>query len=208
MSPKDMAKQFIPSMNKNEMEMLVAASGHVGWYKCKNGHPYTVGNCTYPMEVSRCSAPGCNAPIGGSNHVAVAGAVRMEDMSSIFSTPGYMFDTTLSIGSGNHDTNGRIMRFMLHAAMTLAVNDSGLFKFINPPLGKLKSSREDVQEFIKERLTFDYDSLKKATTFGDTDLSIGLHLAFSRYNQCTRLEDFESFNMARNRYTTINKMLV
>ena len=51
------------------MEALIKAAGHVGWYKCKNGHPYTVGNCTYPMEVSKCGAKGCGAPIGGSNHV-------------------------------------------------------------------------------------------------------------------------------------------
>lgn len=59
---------FIPSMPKNEMDMIIAASGHVGWYKCKNGHPYSVGNCTYPMEESYCTAVGCHAKIGGSRN--------------------------------------------------------------------------------------------------------------------------------------------
>jgi hypothetical protein len=45
---------------------IIAAEGYVGWYKCPNGHVYTVGNCTWPMEEARCTQ--CGAIIGGSNH--------------------------------------------------------------------------------------------------------------------------------------------
>ena len=37
------------------------------WYKCPNGHLYTVGECGRPMEQSIC--PECGKKIGGQNHV-------------------------------------------------------------------------------------------------------------------------------------------
>ena len=36
------------------------------WYKCPNGHLYTIGECGRPMEESVC--PECKAKIGGTNH--------------------------------------------------------------------------------------------------------------------------------------------
>ena len=37
------------------------------WYKCPNGHLYTVGECGRPMERSKC--PECGKRIGGQDHV-------------------------------------------------------------------------------------------------------------------------------------------
>jgi hypothetical protein len=74
--PKSTTHLF-PSVSDDEFMQIVQASGYVGWYKCPRGHPYSVGNCTYPMEVSRCLHPGCGAEIGGRNHVAVQGVTRL-----------------------------------------------------------------------------------------------------------------------------------
>ncbi|KAJ1528977.1 hypothetical protein ONE63_007344 [Megalurothrips usitatus] len=38
--------------------------GH--WFKCRNGHPYFIGECGGAMEESKCNE--CGAPIGGRNH--------------------------------------------------------------------------------------------------------------------------------------------
>ncbi|KAF4457780.1 hypothetical protein F53441_353 [Fusarium austroafricanum] len=51
-------------------------SGH--WYNCENGHPFAIGECGMPMEVARC--PECGARIGGTNHAALEGVTRAEDM--------------------------------------------------------------------------------------------------------------------------------
>ncbi|KAF2175098.1 NFX1-type zinc finger-containing protein 1 [Zopfia rhizophila CBS 207.26] len=55
---------------------IATHSGH--WYNCVNGHPFAIGECGMPMEQARC--PECGAPIGGSNHQAVAGVTRAMDM--------------------------------------------------------------------------------------------------------------------------------
>eukprot|EP00966_Prymnesium_polylepis_P239747 5544122-Prymnesium_polylepis.3 len=74
LAPAAMSAMFVPTMAGDEFAMILAASDFVGWYKCPNGHPYSVGNCTMPMQLARC--PACNAPIGGQNHSAVAGVTR------------------------------------------------------------------------------------------------------------------------------------
>lgn len=55
-------------------------TGH--WYYCANGHPFTVGECGMPMQTARC--PQCGAPVGGSDHQAVAGVTRAADFEAEF----------------------------------------------------------------------------------------------------------------------------
>ena len=44
------------------------------WYKCPNGHLYSVGECGRPMEESRC--PECQAKIGGIEHIPARNNVQ------------------------------------------------------------------------------------------------------------------------------------
>ena len=41
--PSIINKIYLPGMPQNELSILARAMGHVGWYQCPNGHPYTVG---------------------------------------------------------------------------------------------------------------------------------------------------------------------
>lgn len=72
---------------QSQMRMVVAAmqgefrgTGH--WYRCENGHPFTVGECGMPMQTARC--PQCNAPIGGANHEWAAGVQTAADIERDF----------------------------------------------------------------------------------------------------------------------------
>ncbi|KAK4506443.1 hypothetical protein PRZ48_000175 [Zasmidium cellare] len=70
-----------------EMHMVVAAmatefSGTGHWYRCVNGHPFTVGECGGPMQTSTC--PQCGAPTGGQNHEAAEGVTRADDIERDF----------------------------------------------------------------------------------------------------------------------------
>eukprot|EP00899_Mesostigma_viride_P003087 jgi/Mesvir1/1277/Mv16252-RA.2 len=55
---------------REEMDGVVGAMrGQVragGWYRCPNGHPYSIGECGGAMEVARC--PTCGSRIGGQEH--------------------------------------------------------------------------------------------------------------------------------------------
>jgi len=72
---------------QSQMRMVVAAmarefSGTGHWYRCVNGHPFTIGECGMPMQAARC--PQCDAPIGGQNHVPAAGVENAGDIEREF----------------------------------------------------------------------------------------------------------------------------
>lgn len=72
---------------RSQMKMVVAAmqaefSGTGHWYRCVNGHPFTIGNCGMPVQTARC--PQCAAPIGGSHYQPAAGVQHARDIEEEF----------------------------------------------------------------------------------------------------------------------------
>lgn len=74
-------------LSSSEMRMVVTAmtkefggTGH--WYRCANGHPFTVGECGMPMQLARC--PECGAGVGGQNHQSTAGVTQARDIDAEF----------------------------------------------------------------------------------------------------------------------------
>ena len=65
----------------------------VKWYKCSNGHPYSVGECGKPMQIARCAH--CNVEIGGSNHKNVPGVREAEgdQLIDVATQMGYQYTT-------------------------------------------------------------------------------------------------------------------
>lgn len=57
---------------RTAMQREFIGSGH--WYRCPNGHMYSVGECGMPMERAVC--PECGATVGGANHLSAAGNVH------------------------------------------------------------------------------------------------------------------------------------
>ncbi|KAI9097309.1 hypothetical protein DFS34DRAFT_685944 [Phlyctochytrium arcticum] len=68
----------------NAMNVEFRGSGH--WYRCANGHPFTIGECGMPMELATC--PECGAAVGGQGHTAVAGVTVDENMETAFRNMG------------------------------------------------------------------------------------------------------------------------
>lgn len=72
--------------NEERMEVITAmarefrVTGH--WYYCRNGHPFTIGECGGAMETSSC--PECGAPVGGRQHQAAEGVTRADDLERNF----------------------------------------------------------------------------------------------------------------------------
>lgn len=58
-------EQFLPSMPDDEFAEILKTQGDVGIYKCPNGHPYVVGECTRTGAAGVCE---CGAPIGNARH--------------------------------------------------------------------------------------------------------------------------------------------
>ncbi|KAK7530030.1 hypothetical protein IWX50DRAFT_710597 [Phyllosticta citricarpa] len=78
---------FYSVVTNDEMRAVVAAmgrefSGTGHWYYCRNGHPFTIGECGGPMQQSTC--PECGEPVGGRHHEAADGVTRAADLDSQF----------------------------------------------------------------------------------------------------------------------------
>ncbi len=83
----DVRRMLNAGVSTSEMQMVVAAmarefrgTGH--WYRCANGHPFTIGECGMPMELARC--PACGSGIGGQNHQATEGVQHARDIETQF----------------------------------------------------------------------------------------------------------------------------
>ena len=68
----------------NVIPILEAANnGPLTYYRCPNGHFYTIGDCGGAMETSVC--PDCGEQIGGQHHNTVAGNTRLGDARTVLS---------------------------------------------------------------------------------------------------------------------------
>jgi hypothetical protein len=84
---QDIRRMLVEGTSTREMRMIVTAmakefngTGH--WYRCENGHPFTIGECGMAMERARC--PACNAGIGGVHHQADEGVTHAADIEAEF----------------------------------------------------------------------------------------------------------------------------
>ncbi|KAJ5494068.1 hypothetical protein N7463_010155 [Penicillium fimorum] len=67
--------------NEERMAVISAMTqefcGTRHWYYCRNGHPFTIGDCGAARETSRC--PECDSPVGGENARLAEGVTAAED---------------------------------------------------------------------------------------------------------------------------------
>ncbi|XP_046388077.1 NFX1-type zinc finger-containing protein 1-like isoform X2 [Ischnura elegans] len=65
------------ALSKSEMRQVVNAIGlHQGhWYRCPNGHVFSIGECGQAMQLGRCAD--CGAEIGGGSHQLLSTNTRV-----------------------------------------------------------------------------------------------------------------------------------
>lgn len=80
---------FYTAVTNNERMVVIQAmarefrgTGH--WYYCRNGHPFTIGECGGAVQMATC--PECNAPVGGRGHQTADGVTRAGDLENGFSS--------------------------------------------------------------------------------------------------------------------------
>lgn len=203
LDPKGLTKVFMPSMMDSEFSMLLNAVDSFGrvadvaWYECPNGHRYSIGECTRPMQKARC--PECNSEIGGQNHEDVANVRRLGRMNEVNNTsmPGYQADIT-------NDTKGYdilrlgklstvILRYIVHTIMLLhfrmyptltqemkdgkAGSKSLVCELMFPNSSTI--SLETMRNQLEGRLSMDWSELKELVMCVDDDVAMGLHIIFN-----------------------------
>ena len=82
-APGQFSRAFLPTMPHDEdFEAFQAykntTTDAFKFYRCPNGHMYSIGNCTRPATTSTC--PTCKAQIGGVDHKPSAGNALADDL--------------------------------------------------------------------------------------------------------------------------------
>lgn len=190
---------LVPSMPNDELLVLAKALGYVGWYTCVNGHPYVVGNCTYPMETARCSI--CNSRIGGENHETVVGTKRF-DPHSRPQCMGYNLTAAkhsdaydLQDGSRCNAVTSTILRYIIHLslAMSMSLSEANALS-VHEFLGIKGFNPLNAYKELVTLMEKDWAELKKRSSYGDADLSMALHLTLDLYAMEIRKGNFSSIS--------------
>ena len=175
--PESQLNSYLLGLPDDEFTEIVRASGLVGWYVCPNGHKYSVGNCTKPMEKSVCTA--CNAPIGGLQHVSVEGVRRLQETElAAESKRGYTVESSELECVRLSPLTSRILRLLLHMSMLLS-------SYITPDnfqiIKQLCFNKENFQEVLFNRMKYDWDRVKAITGLTDGRLTIALHMLIKEF---------------------------
>jgi len=170
----------------------------VGIYKCNCGFPYTIGECTQPMQTVKC--PGCRNPIGGNNHQLIArnGHTKVtlevnearQKLNEILTKarPGYIpkdpseirRDQTYSIRNMKPIAS-RILK-LFHEALfygliaTDIVTDKALFDALKLNTTKYRSA----EEYLRLHMEDDYDVLTQLLNLKH-DTHLFLHILLGSF---------------------------
>ena len=221
-APAALATMYVPTMAGDEFAMIMAASDYAGWYKCPNGHPYSVGHCTRPMQLARC--PACNARIGGQNHEDVQGVTRIGTRDEMnrnggarsSAKRGYHRDD-LMLGAKDirsdmitraGEAAVRVLRIFMHLLLHLHGASTGgwrsLHDVIRPPDAKGADSdggkvERSVRAFLEDQVLNDWLGLQTMFGLDEEQVMIALVLVASRVHLLqTTLKGFESESMRSN----------
>ena len=150
---------------------------------------YTVGNCTYPMELAKC--PACGATIGGQSHVTVKGTTRVEAPSGGVSSGelplGYITGSASSIAE--YGFLQRIdppcvamLRLSLHALLLCGILiDPTTLGSAVCDLVKLRSGPVSTISRLSERVELDMKLFGQTMSLRDQYVPVAVTLVFRRH---------------------------
>lgn len=187
-------KSLLPSMPNDPFTVAFRALPGLGWYKCPNGHLYSVGECTMPMQLARCQE--CGVPIGGQNHVSVRGVSRVDakNVENVRALPGYTLKAPDEPSGRLSTLTERLFRYLIHSAMHVAFSvtaaeTSGALA--EAELTQLVFEQSEVKEdgrsfakaraLVQARLDADWEALAGMLQLDDRDLAVALHLVLRRW---------------------------
>lgn len=153
-NPEKYSQCYLPSIpHDDDFEAYQAFANNprerIAWYRCPNGHLYTIGECTKPDQVAIC--PTCRSQIGGANHILNQGNSLAQNITEK-ETKGYLLDLNDNKESIRNmgQLNTILIRLLLDCCMYLSA-------FKNPAQTKLVLHSPNInvlnlEEFFLEQI--------------------------------------------------------
>mmetsp|Transcript_31144 Transcript_31144/g.48161 ORF Transcript_31144/g.48161 Transcript_31144/m.48161 type:complete len:927 (+) Transcript_31144:47-2827(+) len=180
--PNRVGLMYLPFITNNTFAEAIAASGSVGWYLCPRGHPYSVGGCHMPMEISVCLHPGCGAQIGGKNHVSVRGVKKLNvKQLDDLTKPGYSLEDAMNTPSRGTMFDSTMTRLLVHLALALSAMITKDKKVLRGTLEHLRmKSSDDWLAYMIGQARVNLVTLQKSMELGESDVGLVSHLVLRK----------------------------
>lgn len=152
------------------------------------------------MEERVCTAEGCNAKIGGQNHVVNSKNKRLSMNDAAFEgTPGYHTSVANEDSAGAKEEklclSDRIMRLLIHSLMVASVEIKHAHLTNSGNIAKVMSQARTTGFYLEEMQELfanDFSKIRKSTGYTTDDASMGLHLSFSTFCKQTTSKFYNS----------------
>ncbi|XP_076818192.1 E3 ubiquitin-protein ligase rnf213-alpha-like [Clavelina lepadiformis] len=192
--PDECRRLFLPTMPASDyfaIRHVIVGTGNPRLHFCPNGHPYFIGECTRPVEASRCSE--CGAQIGGEQHRLFQGNnpgnITEESQAGYRLIPAEQQKpvvperklTKLSVCA---------LRACLHSAMLLGTRKGdAIGRLVN-----VQGSQQDVNTFLLRQIHKDFKDLSTCLGRSVDDTFIIMHQILHRM----RLTNVANYNQNCN----------
>ncbi|XP_077976279.1 E3 ubiquitin-protein ligase rnf213-alpha-like isoform X2 [Styela clava] len=152
--PSIIRNMFLPAMPENpyfSTPVEYRRQGYNTLYTCPNGHIYTIGECTQPMQTAKCAD--CGATIGGAAHRPAAGNQRHALLNEQ-SQAGYNLNQMQGNVGDPADRVSKqgaaVIQFILHSCMLIGLNheEATIVGMLN-----IGSKSESQKYLVKQLLT-------------------------------------------------------
>jgi len=189
LSPLQCKESFFPTMPEDELKMAQRALGG-RWYSCANGHPFYVDKCGGVTEVLQCNE--CGLPIGGRDHQLQHGK-HLDEMGDELYKVTVLDDKSekdYCLRSAAQESQNRlfsaracsaqcirVIRVFLHSICLSGMVNESWRQTADPVfLKKFCGDGFDMQTFLCDHLTSDWQMLKGLLSKSVDDVAMLLHL--------------------------------
>lgn len=155
--PSEFFNSYLPSMPHDDDFEIFSNFRNINkenlkWFKCGNGHLYTIGDCTKPATTSVC--PTCGGKIGGTAYVLVEGNKVVDNLIEKIQT-GYCIQQD-SLLRQNQLESIRNMGFLNTTLIRLLLDSTLYLSSIKNDLTQLvKFKVENVTTFFAQQILKD-----------------------------------------------------
>lgn len=176
--PHDDDFEAFENFKKNNQEPLK-------FYQCKNGHLYSIGDCTKPAMVSTC--PTCKEKIGGAGYVLEEGNTEADTLTEktqhgYFINESDLNNPKLESIRNMGIFNTTLLRLILDCVLLLASekNSQEAFKVLNP---SIQVNQEDLVEFFNSRIKLDLKHLSECLQHSPEESLLLVHFILNNLNK-------------------------
>lgn len=158
-SPSNYQTAFLPSIAYDDdfevielFKNIYKESSRLGWYQCKNGHWYCIGECTQAMQESVC--PTCKEKIGGQNHMLTADNTKTSGVLQQKIQHGYFLNQNMDNAESIRNMgflNTTVIRLLLNCCLYFASekNAQETGKVLNQ---EFKLNQTNLSDFFYEQI--------------------------------------------------------